>query len=684
MRRAITDAAAHRARQKIELTLHQTESLYHTLADAIPGVVFTNDPDGNAIYINHAWTDYTGQPVEEALRDGWHKVVHPDDLPRTAKWWETCVRTGEPRDIEYRVRGADGGYRWLLVRSIPMRGEFGDIIKWVGTATDITAQKQAEMDHQRLLGQLDAIIGNMNEGLVVADAKGNVLTMNPVGLRTQGLDSVDSLRRNINDLAHLFQLSDMNGRVLPFTEWPLGRAIRGETFSNYEVRILRLDTGKTWIGSYAGAPVRAAGGEIEMVIVTFRDVTDQKQSAVDLALAKEQAEAANRMKDEFLATLSHELRTPLNAILGWTQLLLADGADPADFRHGLETIERNAHFQTQLVEDLLDVSRIISGKTRLNIRPVDLRNVIVAAIDSMKPTADARGVTLHRPENLEMSLVSGDPDRLQQIIWNLLSNAIKFTPRGGDIRVCLSRVASRIEISVTDTGQGISADFLPHVFERFRQADGTISRKQGGLGLGLAIVRHLTELHGGSVSASSAGEGHGAMFTVSLPLIAAYVPGDFRDKARAAPENLHARNLLNGVRVLVVDDEVDARALVAAVLKKHKAQVTIAASASEAIEAIQRDPPDVLISDIGMPGEDGYGLIRRIRKLPPNQGGHTPAAALTAYARSEDRARALLSGFQAHLPKPVDANELIALVVSLAAQRETTNSTAPPSVEKDC
>ncbi len=669
-------------RRQSEAAVRRSESLYRTLAEAVPGVVFTNRPDGSVDYINPAWTHYTGQSIDEAQRggDGWTSVVHPQDLRRVQDWWGDCVRTGKPRLIEYRIRNPEGRFRWILVRVMPMRDEAGNILQWVGTATDIDAQKRAEADYRRLLNQLDAIIGNMNEGLAVGDANGNLLSMNAAGFRMHGYVAGEEYRRNIKDLTGVFELSTLTGTEVPLDQWPMSRALAGETFSDLELRLHYKGTGHRWVANYAGCPIRNAAGQIEMVIVTFRDVTTQKRTESELAMAKEQAEAANRMKDEFLATLSHELRTPLNAILGWTQLLLLDSADPDDLRHGLQTIERNAQVQTQLVADLLDVSRIISGKVHLTPKPTNLRGVLDAANDALRPAADARGVRLETVVERPDPIVTGDADRLQQVMWNLLSNAIKFTPRGGLVQSRLRRVESQIHLVVTDSGQGISPDFLPHVFERFRQADGSISRSHGGLGLGLAIVRHLVELHGGTVRAESEGDGKGSTFTVSLPVAAPFdqvgmtaAEVDAADLLAEASTPAPApppkpADALKGLRILVVDDEPDARAVVAAVLNRQQADVTAVGSAAEALEMVQRLRPDVMVSDIGMPLEDGYGLMRSVRKLSSAQGGSVPAVALTAYARVEDRVRTQEAGFQAHLHKPVEAHELVHTVAALAGR----------------
>ena len=384
---------------------------------------------------------------------------------------------------------------------------------------------------------------------------------------------------------------------------------------------------------------------------------------------RRQAEDANRMKDEFLATLSHELRTPLNAMLGWAQVLRLGKVDAAAASRALETIERNARVQAQLIADLLDVSRIITGKLRLEVQAVELPRIIEAALDSVRPGADAKGIRLDVRLDPLTSPVMGDADRLQQVIWNLLSNAIKFTPQGGMVQVGLRLEGGSAEVRVSDTGAGIRPDFLPYVFDRFRQAESTITRSHGGLGLGLSIVRHLVELHGGSVAVQSEGEGKGAVFTVRLPVRASIPDGALiNERVDTAARVWDNPMLLGGVRVLIVEDEEDTRELLVASLRQCGADVTATASVAEALACLDRALPDVLVSDLAMPEEDGYSLIRKVRAREPEAGGRIPAAALTAYARAEDRVRALASGFQRHLPKPVEPADLISMVASLAGR----------------
>jgi signal transduction histidine kinase/ActR/RegA family two-component response regulator len=428
---------------------------------------------------------------------------------------------------------------------------------------------------------------------------------------------------------------------------------------------------------HAGDPTPQNRELTDMVVRTAAIAIERKRAEeererllVNEHDARNQAEAANRIKDEFLATMSHELRTPLNAMMGWAHMLVQGKLDEKNTAHGLEVIERNARAQHQLIADLLDVSRIISGKFRFEQGVVELIPTIEAALETVRPAAEAKGVQLQFQVDSAAGLVSGDANRLQQVVWNLLTNAIKYTPRQGRVEVHLKQQDSSVAIVVQDTGEGISPEFLPYIFERFRQADGTTTRQHGGLGLGLAIVRQLIESHGGTVHAASEGVGRGATFTVTLPLIAIRnaEPG-MRNEDNGEHMQTEAFDLqcasLTDVRVLVVDDELDARELLTLALTDSGAEVRVAASVSAALAIMNQWKPDVLVSDIGMPSEDGYELIRRVRALGPESGGTIPAVALTGYASEEDATRARVAGFELHLAKPVSPSELVANVANL-------------------
>jgi PAS domain S-box-containing protein len=420
----------------------------------------------------------------------------------------------------------------------------------------------------------------------------------------------------------------------------------------------------------------------KVIQCNIRDITEHKrakekrrlilESALESAeVARWEADTANSIKDDFLAVVSHELRTPLTSILGWSDLLITGDLDKTESKRALDIIVRNARAQRQLIDDLLDISRIISGKLRLEVCPVKLAPMIEAVVDGVRPAAAARNIHILTALDSLTGPVSGDPDRLQQIVWNLLSNAIKFTPKGGCVAVRLERVHSHIEIIISDTGQGIAPEFLLHVFERFRQSDSSSTRRHGGLGLGLSIVRQLVELHGGTVMAESPGEGEGATFKVILPLLSVHhelSDVEVADTLVAGPAPIDRQPSLADLRVLVVDDEADARDLIAAVLIGRSAEVVSVESGGEALEQMLRQRFDVLLSDIGMPLMDGYALIEKIRQLSADQGGAIPAAALTAYAGVEDRTRALSAGYQTHIPKPVEPSKLTSVVASLAGR----------------
>ncbi|MEG4112359.1 MULTISPECIES: ATP-binding protein [unclassified Microcoleus] len=425
--------------------------------------------------------------------------------------------------------------------------------------------------------------------------------------------------------------------------------------------------------------IQAINVELEQRVHERTAQLEASNRTKDELLMREQiiradAEAANRAKDEFLSILSHELRTPLNAILGWSTMLRQKNLSEDKVARALETIERNAKSQAQLIEDILDVSRIITGKLRLRVRPVNLVPVIESAIESVHLAADAKSIRLQSVLDSEAGPLLGDADRLQQVVWNLLSNALKFTPKDGRVQIRLQRVNSHVEITVSDTGAGISSDFLPFVFDRFSQHDSTTTRSYGGLGLGLAIVRQLVELHGGTVTVVSPGIGQGTTFTVKLPVMIIHLPPSAPEPLNSLVEangRFQTSPTLEGLQILVVEDEADALDLLSTILEKYGAEVMAVASVKEALTIIETATdrkPDVLVSDIGMPDEDGYSLIRKLRQLEAQRGGRLPAIALTAYARNDDRQQALLAGFQMHLTKPVDAAELVAVVASLTGR----------------
>jgi signal transduction histidine kinase len=479
-----------------------------------------------------------------------------------------------------------------------------------------------------------------------------------------------------------FKVLNARGEEVADTDLPMQVAAReGRNVVAEEFDIVRSDGSVLRLLEYA-VPLFDAQGVPRGAVGSFVDITERReqerrreQMIVAERAARTEAERVGRMKDEFLLTLSHELRTPLNAVLGWAQLLRARQAagaapDAGTLDQALEVIERNARAQARLIDDLLDMSAIISGKVHLDIRRVSLIDVLQAAMDVVRPSADANGIRLQLTLDQQAGPVSGDAARLQQVFWNLLTNAVKFTPAGGRVHVVLERVNSHVEVSVEDTGQGIPAEFLPAVFERFRQLDASTARRHGGLGLGLSIARSLVEMHGGSVRVKSAGEGLGATFIVSLPLPA--LEPERADAVAAPPADWPAvagLPALDGLTVLLVDDQPDSLDLLANVLSVRGARTIACASAHEALTQLQRDAPDILVSDIGMPEMDGYALIRELRAMRGAM-ARLPAIALTAYARAEDRHHALLAGYQLHLAKPVSGDELVAGIASLARLRQ--------------
>jgi signal transduction histidine kinase/CheY-like chemotaxis protein len=463
------------------------------------------------------------------------------------------------------------------------------------------------------------------------------------------------------------------GRQPGWSELPVVVLTRGGAESLLSSRVLRGMGNVTLLDR--PAPMRSVLSAVQAAVrgrLRQYQIRDQME-AVRLSeaaahAARLDAERANRLKDEFLATLSHELRTPLNAILGWAQVLRQPGADAEEVASGMEVIERNARLQAQLIEDLLDMSRIISGKIRLDLHPLDPAAVVDAAMETVRPAAAAKSIRLVKATETDVGggTLRGDAARLQQVLWNLISNAVKFTPPGGSVTVTVRRDHDAVEFEVADTGEGIRAEFLPHLFERFRQADASTGRRHGGLGLGLAIAKQLVELHGGSVRAASDGEGAGATFTVRLPTHRVPQPPEAPPVAPAAGM-APSREVLAGVSVLVVDDDADARVLVKRLLHQYQADVATAGSGQEALDLLGRSRPDVLVSDIAMPGMDGYELVRRVH-LEHGNGSAPPSAALTAFAGAEDRARALAAGFRAHISKPVDPAELVSVVAALAGR----------------
>jgi PAS domain S-box-containing protein len=534
--------------------------------------------------------------------------------------------------------------------------------------SDITEQKRLAEERERLA----TIVEQSTDFIGVGDAEGNALWVNEAGRRLLGLESADEVRRQ-----HLLDFFLAADRALVRDVIEPAMLASGQWTG--DLRFRHFKTGETIDVHCNIFSLRdPATGEHVGVATVSRDMRAQRALEAERAAllgrekaARADAERANQLKDEFLATVSHELRTPLNAIQGWAQILRGGQLPESRRAHALETIERNARTQAQIIDDILDVSRIMSGKLLLDVEPIDLSAVVDSAMETLRPAAEAKGIVLEATRD-PRARVMGDPVRLQQVVWNLLSNAVKFTAPGGRARVVVARTEQIVEVEVSDTGRGISAEFLPHVFERFRQAEGSMTRTEGGLGLGLSIVKQIVELHGGTVTAVSAGNGKGATFAIRLPVL----PARARDEAPLAPArevpSAHSSAFVRppaiaGMRVLVVDDEEDTRELLTEILEQCGAHVATAASAAQALALIRSAPLDAVVSDVGMPGEDGYSLLRKVRLLTAAEGGRVPAIALTAFTRAEDRARAHDAGFDAHVSKPLDIRELLEALASVTS-----------------
>ena len=684
--------------------------------------------DGTFLDTNRKFADIVGYSGEELRSRTFRELTHPDDLRATQVVTEDLL-SGRATDfsLEKQYVRKDGAVVWSKTTVTLLRDGEGRPQRFFSVIEEITSRKRAELallDETRTLELLN------DSGKLLAaklDLESLVQAVTDAATQLSGAQFGSFFYNTTDEKGDSFILYTLSGAPREAFEkfgQPRATALFGPTFrGEAPIRVgdvLKdprygtmaphhgMPKGHLPVRSYLAVPVRSRSGEVigglffghaEPDVFTERaerlmvGIAAQAGIAIDNARLYEAAQraaeerkvlleseraartAAERMssiKDEFLATLSHELRTPLNAILGWAQVLRSGGTkDPQDLFKGLETIERNARVQTQLIEDLLDMSRITSGKLRLDIQATMPIAFIEAAIETVKPSADAKGLRLERFLDPSAGPISGDPGRLQQVVWNLLSNAIKFTPKGGKIQVVLERVNSHVEMTVTDTGIGIKPELIPHLFERFRQGDASTTRHYGGLGLGLSIVQSLVELHGGTVAIKSPGDALGTTVTVHVPLSAVHRA---TSETRLHPGVSHgvgthaASAELQGVTVLVVDDQADARDLIQRVLGDCGAVVHVAASADEAVRLVMEHKPDVLVSDIGMPVADGYELLRRIRALDPEQGGRVAAIALTAFARSEDRTRALRAGFVVHVAKPVNPSELIATVACVAGR----------------
>lgn len=843
--------------------LRLLEEEMRAVVENLPALAWTARADGHVTFYNQHWYRYTGTTFEEMEGWGWSNVVAADVLAAVTARWEHSLETGDPFEMEFPIRGADGAFRWFLTRGTPLRDGTGKITRWVGVNVDVDDKRRIADERERftkrtallsraselLSASLDIGVALAALAEVLAETMGTTVTIDVAGetgawagaavhverdrpalrgeeARRGRPEAVSALVRRAREVrkaflapsaiaspltvrgevvgalvvgsvdrvyteddlvlveqvvtraavaidnARLFEeaqrdrarigrlqalaasfsaartttevadvamtdgaeaagaqrglvgvLADgdaalevilMRGSVETVERWrklpmtmsaPLTDAVKSGEPAFYATpddvarRFPHLaDSRAAGDSALAVLPLTASGRTFGAIGLVYDDCqafaeSDRTQTlaiarlcaqAMDRAFLFElaqgerlRAEEANRTKDEFLAVVSHELRTPLNAMLGWTRMLRSGRLEPERHARALETIERNAVAQTQLIEDLLDITRIVTGKLRLKVDQVDLERIVDAAIETVGPASEARDVRIERRlEPLEHQ-VTGDAERLQQIVWNLLSNAVKFTPRGGSVVVRVHGDATSTAIEVADTGVGIKPEFLPHVFERFRQADGGTTRSYGGLGLGLAIVKHLVELHGGTITVESEGAGKGTVFRVRLPLVArasspALGPSRRLEPADAPGQLQGPFPELRGLRVLVVEDEADARDLLVALLEQRAVDVRAAASSAEGLEHLTGWTPDVILSDIGMPIEDGFSFIQKVRALPRDRGGRTPAVALTAYARTEDRRRAMLAGFDMHLAKPIDPDELTLVLARLGGRLDHT------------
>ncbi len=642
--------------------LRQSEAEFRQLANAMPQIVYVSNADGVLEFVNDRWIEYTGLTLAQSNQPTTSALMPAEDQVQLEADFAQARATRSTYQSQFRLVQPDGSTLYFLTRAIPVLNAQGQVYKWYGTSTDVTEFKALEAE----LRQKNAILNVINESspapIFVKDLTGRIIFANPATLEVLGKSAAEVIGYRDCDL---YPDPEDAARVMENDR---------RIMESGQMKVVEEspDGVRTFLGMKV--PYRNEAGEVIGLIGIANDISDRVQLERDRErllqqeqIARETAERANRIKDEFLAVVSHELRTPLNPILGWAQLLQRGKLSAEKTEKALATIERNAQLQSQLIDDLLDISRILRGKLSLNMLPVDLRTVISSALETIHLAAEAKSIQIQTLLSPAVGVVLGDAGRLQQVIWNLLSNAVKFTPLQGQITVALTQTETHAQIEVTDTGKGIHPDFVPYVFEHFRQQDGAITRQFGGLGLGLAIAKQIVELHGGSIAAQSLGEDQGATFTVEIPLALQL------SELPTVKVSSDLTSDLKGLHILMVDDEQDSRELVAFVLEEAGAMITSVASADEALKAIERFTPDLVVSDIGMPETDGYSLIQQIRaQLPASQ---VPAVALTAYAGELDRAAAIASGFQQHIPKPVNPEQLVS-AVSLLCKKAAHSKTA--------
>jgi signal transduction histidine kinase/PAS domain-containing protein len=702
--RRAAESAAERSGDRMELVVRSAEV----------GVWYCPLPFDKLLWDERVKRHFHLAPDADVTIDTFYERLHPDDRERTRAAIAHSIESRTPYDIDYRTVSPDGEHvKWIRAVGRTFYDEGGKPVQFDGVTLDITVRKHAEEALHRHLATLASLNATNLALAAPTDTETIVQTATDAATVATGAQFGAFFYNVVKPTGEQYMLYTLSGVPRSaFSNFPMPRntAVFAPTFRGEGVvrssDITRdprygrnaprkgMPEGHLPVRSYLAVPVKSRSGEAigglffghpetgvfdeeserfavgiaaqaAIALDNARLYADLKRSEENEKAARASAEQAGQLKDEFLATLSHELRTPLNAILGWTYLLRTHSDDVERVQRGIEVIERNARVQAQLISDLLDISRIVTGKMRLDVQRVELPSVISTALEAVRPAADAKGVRVQPIIEPIAEPMHGDPARLQQIVWNLISNAVKFTPRGGRVQVVLARVNSHVEIRVSDTGEGIAAEFLPHLFERFTQADPSPTREHAGLGIGLALVKQLVELHGGRVRGASDGIGKGATFIVELPLAIMHLREEPRVHPRAAtpPLDIGVRQL-HGLRLLIVDDEQDALEMAQQVLQDYGVEVVTAVSADAGLALLDDQDFDALLSDIGMPGKDGYEFIRDVRRA----GHRLPAAALTAFARSEDRTRALLYGYQAHIVKPVEPTELLATVVSLTGR----------------
>ena len=662
-------------RKMAEEALRESEERFAKAFRASPdGLVISRIADGVVLEVNDSFVAMSGYNRDELVGKSTLTLGLFADPAVRLRAVEMMKQQNYVRDIEFAMKSKSGEVRLLSFSAQPLelRGEHC----WLTIGRDITESKRAEearrrseAEARRQLAYVEAIYATAPVGLCFVDTDLRYRSINERLAELNGKPVKDHIGRTLREV-----VPDVADMAEPYYR----RVIEsGMPVLNVESSMIAgSGTVQHFIASYY--PIKDGEGRVLGVNVVVMEITQRKKIENELErlllqekAAREDAEAANRMRDEFLATISHELRTPLTSILGWARMLVNGKLPEKETRHALQVIVQSAQAQTRLIDDILDTSRIITGRLKLDAHPVQIERVFQAAVEVIRPSAEAKQIALTVIVDDPRCMVFGDASRLQQAIWNLLSNAVKFTHEGGRIYARLARTDCQVEISISDTGIGIEPRFLPHVFERFRQADSSSTRTYGGLGLGLAIVRHIVEMHGGTVSASSPGPGQGATFKIRFPLAASRPaqletpPPQSESKHPMEPTPRDRGHTLNGVRVLVVEDDPDTLDMLKYILDNRGAEVMTAGSAQEALEALDRSKPDVLVSDVAMPDQDGFELIGRLRSRGPERGGNIPAAALTAYTREEDRQRALSAGFQSYVRKPVDPEELVAVVAGL-------------------